>query len=61
MHSHLDALQAMGPVAFRRVPSEVHSVAKQASFYIAVERQIDRLMNGFWEVLGGQLGGKIDF
>ena len=35
MHSHLDALQAMGPVNFRRVASEVHSVAKQASFYIA--------------------------
>ena len=32
MHSHLDALQAMGPVSLRRVPSEVHSVAKQASF-----------------------------
>ena len=35
MHSHLDALQAMGPVSFRRVPHGSHSVAKQASFYIA--------------------------
>ena len=32
MHSHLDALQAMGPVNLRRVASEAHSVAKQASF-----------------------------
>ena len=34
MCSHLDALQAMGPVDFRRGPRDFHSVAKQASFYI---------------------------
>ena len=33
MHSHLDALQAMGPVDFRRVASEVDSAAKRVSFY----------------------------
>ena len=33
MHSHLDALQAMGPVALRRLASEVHSAAKRISFY----------------------------
>ena len=57
MHSHLDALQAMGPVDFRRLASEAHSVAKQASFY----RSIDRFMDGFREVLGGQLGGENRF
>ena len=52
MHSHLDALQAMTPVGFRRVASEVHSVAKQALFYIAFGAHFQ----GFWEVWGGQLG-----
>ena len=46
MHSHLDALQAMAPVDFRRVPSDFHSVAKQASFYIALGAHFQ----GFWEV-----------
>ena len=54
MHSHFDALQAMGPVDFRRLASEAHSVAKQALFYIAFGAHFQ----GFWEVLGGQLGGK---
>ena len=44
MHSHLDALQAMAPVNLRRVASEVHSVAKQASFYIALGAHFQ----GFW-------------
>ena len=57
MHSHLDALQVMGPVNFRRVPSEAHSVAKQASFYIA----LGVYFQGFWEVWGGQLGGENRF
>ena len=35
MHSRLDALQAMRPVNLRRGASGFHSVAKQASFYIA--------------------------
>ena len=35
MHSHLDALQAMRPVDLLRGAHECHSVAKQASFYIA--------------------------
>ena len=57
MHSHLDALQAMRPVALRRVASEVHSVAKQASFYIALGVHFQ----GFWEVEGSQLGGENRF
>ena len=57
MHSHLDALQAMTPVGLRRVASEAHSVAKQASFYIAFGAHFQ----GFWEVWGGQLGGENRF
>ena len=52
MCSHLDALQAMAPVSLRRLASEVHSVAKQASFYIALGVHFQ----GFREVWGGQLG-----
>ena len=52
MHSHLDALQAMPPVALRRLASDFHSVAKQALFYIA----FGAYFQGFWEVWGGQLG-----
>ena len=45
MHSHLDALQAMPPVDFRRGPREFHSVAKRASLYIAFETDF----KGFWK------------
>ena len=45
MHSHLDALQAMTPVNFRRGPRDSHSVAKQASFYIAFGAHFQ----GFWK------------
>ena len=44
MHSHLDALQAMAPVNLRRLPRDFHSVAKQASFYIALGAHFQ----GFW-------------
>ena len=45
MRSHLDALQAMGPVNLRRVPHHSHSVAQQASFYIAFGTDFQ----GFWK------------
>ena len=45
MHSHLDALQAMRPVGFRRGARDFHSVAKQASFYIAFGAHF----LGFWK------------
>ena len=45
MHSHLDALQAMGPVNLRRLARDFHSVAKQALFYIAVGAHFQ----GFWK------------
>ena len=57
MHSHLDTLQAMPPVDFRRVASDFYGVAKQASFYIA----LGVYFQGFWEVWGGQLGGENRF
>ena len=57
MHSHLDALQAMAPVSLRRLPRDFHSVAKQPSFYIAFGAHFQ----GFWEVLGSQLGGENRF
>ena len=45
MHSHLDALQAMPPVNFRRGPREFRSVTKQASFYVAFGTDFP----GFWK------------
>ena len=45
MHRHLDAIQAMAPVDLRRVARRFHSVAKQASFYIALEADFE----GFWK------------
>ena len=35
MPCHLDALQTMTSVDFRRLPGGLHSVAKQAPFYVA--------------------------
>ena len=57
MPSLLDALQTLGPVDFRRLRRDFHSVAKQASFYIALGAHFQ----GFWEVWGGQLGGENRF
>ena len=61
MHSHLDALQAMRPVSFRRVPSEVHSAAKRASFYIAFGRDFCGFRIDFGRFGGDKMEGKIDF
>ena len=35
MRSHIGSPKALGPVTLRRFPRDLHSVAKQASFYIA--------------------------
>ena len=35
MRSQIDGPKAMGPVSLRRLPGDLHSVAKQASFNIA--------------------------
>ena len=42
--SHLDALQAMPPVDFRRIAHDFHSVAEEASFNIAFGTNFQ----GFW-------------
>ena len=36
MRSHIGSPKAMAPVNFRRLPGDLHSVAKQASFNIAL-------------------------
>ena len=54
MPSLLDALQTLRPVDLRRLPRQFHSFAKRASLYTAFGTDFQ----GFWEVLGGQLGGK---
>ena len=68
MHSHLDALQAMPPVNFRRLASDFHSVAKQASFYIAFGTDLQGFFFVFlrcWGDFGGfgeaKMRPKIDF
>ena len=48
MCSHLDALQAMGAVDFRRGPHDSHSVAKQASFYIAFGTDFQEFWKAKW-------------
>ena len=44
MRSHFDALQTPTPVDVRRLPREIHSVAKQASF----ETQCFSIFCRFW-------------
>ena len=61
MHSHLDALQAMAPIDFRRGPSGFHSVAKRTSFYIAFGRDFCGFRIDFGRFWGGKMEGKIDF
>ena len=57
MHSHLDALQAMTPVGLRRLARDFHSVAKQASFYMASEL----IFKDFGRFGAANLEWKIDF
>ena len=61
MHSHLDALQAMAPFNFRRVPHGFHSVAKQASFRIAFQIDFGGFGSDFARVWGTKMDAKIDF
>ena len=61
MHSHLDALQTMPSVNFRRGAGEFHSVAKRASFNIALQGVLLGFRKGlrrFWEA---KMEAKIDF
>ena len=56
MPSHLDALRTMPSVDFRRFARKFHSVAKQASFYVA--SGID--FGGFWSDFGRSWEAKMD-
>ena len=61
MRSPLDALQTPTPVDLRRVPGELHSVTKRASFRVALRTDF----KGFWSDLGrvweAKIDAKIDF
>ena len=48
MRSHMDALQRMRPVGFRRLPGGLHSVAKQASFCVAFRSHVGRFWRPKW-------------
>ena len=61
MHSHLDALQTMPSVNFRRGAGDFHSVAEQAPFNIALQGVLWGFRKGlrrFWEA---NMEAKIDF
>ena len=49
MPSQIGGPKGMSPVALRRLAGGFHSVAKQASFYIALQG----VFTGFWRILGG--------
>ena len=61
MHSHLDALRTTASVNFRRVPGGFHSVAKRASFRVALRSDF----KGFWSDFGrfwdAKMEANIDF
>ena len=48
MPSHLDALPTTSPVAFRRLLGGLHSVAKQASFYVAFGADVGGFRRPKW-------------
>ena len=61
MHSHLDALQGMGPIDLRRGPGAFHSVAKQASFCVALWSDFSRFWSDFERFWEANMEAKIDF
>ena len=61
MPSHLDALQTPGPVAFRRFVGRLHSVAKQASFNIALPRVFCGFGSNFGRFWEAKMDAEIDF
>ena len=61
MHSHLDALQTMTSVAFRRVADDFHSVAKRASFCIAIRTDFRCFGSDFGVLWEAKMEANIDF
>ena len=61
MRSHLDALQTMTSVAFRRLPGDFHSVAKQASFEAPIFGVPVRFWSDFGRFSEAKMEPRIDF
>ena len=61
MRSPLDALQTPIPVDFRRFPRDFHSVAKQASFRVALWSDFSRFWSDFERFWEAKMDAKIDF
>ena len=60
MPSHLDALQTMISVSFRRGPGYFHSVAKQASFSIAFWSDFEGFGSDFGALWEAKMDANID-
>ena len=61
MPSHLEGLQMMRSVASRRLPGELHSAAKQASFPVALWSDFSRFWSDFERSWEAKMDAKIDF
>ena len=61
MPSHLDALQTMSSVDFRRVAGDFHSVAKQASLSVAFRSDFGGFSDDFGWVWEAKMEAKTDF
>ena len=61
MPSHLDALQTPTPVNLRRFARDFHSVAKQASFSIALRSDFGGFWSDFRRFWEANMEAKIDF
>ena len=61
MRSPLDGLQTPAPVDLRRLPRDLHSVAKQASFETLYFRVPDRFWRGFERFWEAEMEIKINF
>ena len=59
--SHLDAIQTMSSVNFRRVPRRFHSVAQQASFNVAFGGDFSRFWSDFERFWEAKMDAKTDF
>ena len=61
MESPLDELQTPRPVAFRRLPRGLHSVAEQASYDIASGKDFRGFRKDFGRFSESKMEAKIDF
>ena len=61
MRSHLDALQTMASVNLRRGAGGFHSVAKQASFRVALRSDFKGFWSGFGTSWEAKMDAKINF